>query len=35
MKSALELNRLLLKLALLCQVDTRENSREDNSKFSP
>ena len=33
MKSAVELNRLLLKFVLLCQVDLQENSREGNAKF--
>ena len=34
MKSALELNRLLLKFLLLCYVDLLEHSREDNAKFN-
>ena len=34
MKSAVELNRLLLKFILLCQVDIQESSREDNAKFN-
>ena len=34
MKIAVELNRLLLKFVLLCQLDIQESSREDNAKFN-
>ena len=34
MKRAMELNRLLLKFVLLCQVDIHENFREENAKFT-
>ena len=34
MKSSVELNRLLLKFVLLCQVGIQENSRKDNEKFN-
>ena len=34
MKSALELNKLLFKFALLYHVDIQETSREDNVKFN-
>ena len=34
MKSAVELNRLLVKFVLLCQVNIHERSREDNAKFN-
>ena len=35
MKSSVELNRLLLKSVLLCQVGIRkESSRKDNAKFN-
>ena len=34
MKSTAELNGLLLKLLLLCQVDVLESSREHNAKFN-
>ena len=30
----MELNRLLLKFVLLCQVDIKESSGEDNAKFN-
>ena len=30
----MELNRLLLKFVLLCQVDTHENFCEENAKFT-
>ena len=33
MESAVELNRLLVKFVLLCQVNIHERSREDNAKF--
>ena len=33
-KSGAELNTLLLKFLLLCQVDIQESSRKDNAKFS-
>ena len=32
MKSAVELNRLLLKFQILCYVDIQKNSLEDNQK---
>ena len=34
MESAAKLNRLLLKLVLLCQVDIQESPREGNTKFN-
>ena len=34
MKSAVELNRLLLKFVLLCQVDIHNNFLEENAKFT-
>ena len=34
MKSAAELNRLLLEFLLLCQVDVQESSWESNAKFN-
>ena len=34
MESAAKLNRLLLKLVLLCQVDIQESPREGNAKFN-
>ena len=34
MKGAVDLNRLLLKFVLLCHVDIRESSREENAKFN-
>ena len=34
MESAAKLNRLLLKLVLLCQVDIQEIPRECNAKFN-
>ena len=34
MKSAVELNILLLKFVLLCLVDIQESFREDNAKFN-
>ena len=34
MKSAAELNRLLLKFVLLCQVDSQGNFLEGNAKFN-
>ena len=34
MKSAIELNILLLKFLLLCLVDIQESSREGNAKFN-
>ena len=34
MKRAVELDRLLLKFVLLCQVDIQESSREHNAKFN-
>ena len=34
MKSVVELNRLLFKFLLLCQVDIQESSREGNAKFN-
>ena len=33
MKSAVELNRLILKFILLCSVEIQESSRKDNAKF--
>ena len=33
-KSGAELNTLLLKFLLLCQLDIQESSRKDNAKFS-
>ena len=34
MESAAKLNRLLLKLVLLCQADIQESPREGNAKFN-
>ena len=34
MKSAVELNILLLKFVLLCLVNIQESCREDNAKFN-
>ena len=34
MESAAKLNKLLLKLVLLCQVDIQESPREGNAKFN-
>ena len=34
MKTAVELNRLMLKFVLLCQVGIQESSRKDNAKFN-
>ena len=33
MKSAVEINRLLLKFVLLCQVDIQENTCKNNTKI--